>query len=240
LSKAIALDITALNVATLSYKIADAWSEAIRMRGDTDWQCFIWAQGKMALVAPPDMSGSSAPVVFVTNTETGAWARYTGWQALCMETYRGQLYFGSPEGKVFLANVGGYDDGAVYSGAVVPLFEDMGNPAAAKIGTAGRAIVRASTNVRDRLDLLINYSLALPPAPDATPLKGTNTWDDGVWGTSQWGNPTPDVVGQNWRSLGGVGNMIAPCYQVSSGSVAPLDVELLEIVTLVTMAEAVT
>src|SRR3546814_7287792 len=33
LSKAISLDVTSLNVATVSYKIADAWSEAVTSRG---------------------------------------------------------------------------------------------------------------------------------------------------------------------------------------------------------------
>jgi hypothetical protein len=240
LSKAISLDVTALNVATVSYKIADAWTEAVTMRGDSGWQSLIWAEGKMAVVAPPDLVGSSFPVWFVSNTETGAWGRFTNWQGLCLETFQGQLYFGSPDGKVFKANVGGLDDGAPYSGVVVPLFEDMDTPASAKIGTTGRPMTRANTNVIDRLDMLTDYSLSLPPAPDATPLTGTNTWGDGIWGQSQWGAVTPTVIGAKWRSIGGMGSVLAPCYQVTSGSVAPIDVELIDIDTLHTTAEAVT
>lgn len=240
LSKAISLDVTALNVASVSYKIADAWTEAITQRGDSDWQAMIWAEGKMACIAPPDMVGSTNPVIFVSNTETGAWARYTGWLALSMEVYRGQLYFGSTDGRVFQANVGGYDDGDAYSGVVVPLFEDMDAPGQLKIGTAGRPTTRANAAVKDRLDLLSDYNTTPPAAPDATPLTGTNVWDDGTWGTSQWGNPTPTFIGNAWRSLGGLGATLAPCYQVSSGSVSPIDLELLSIETLHTMAEMVT
>lgn len=240
LSKAISLDVTALNIASVSYKIADAWTEAIPQRGDTDWQAMIWAEAKMACIAPPDMVGSSSPVIFVSNTETGAWARYTGWLALSMEVYRGQLYFGSTEGRVLQANVGGYDDGETYTGVVVPLFEDMGAPGQMKIGTAGRPTTRSNAAVKDRLDFLTNYNAAPPAAPDATPLTGTNAWDDGVWGTSQWGNPTPTFIGNVWRSLGGLGATLAPCYQVTSGSVSPIDVELLSVETLHTVAEMVT
>ncbi len=240
LSKAISLDVTALNVATVSYKIADAWADAITQRGDTRWQALIWAEAKFAAIAPPDMSGASSPVIFVSNTETGAWARFTNWMALCMEVYQGQLYFGSPSGQVFKANVGGYDDSATYTGVVVPLFEDMGAPASAKLGTAGRATTRSNGPVNDRLDLLVNYASSLPAAPDATPLTGTNAWDDGVWGTSQWGSPTATFIGNNWRSLGGIGATLAPCYQVTSGSVSPIDVELLGMETLFTVAEMVT
>jgi hypothetical protein len=240
LSKAIALDVTALNVATVSYKIADGWTEAIAQRGNTNWQALVWAENKMAMIAPPDMIGSTFPVIFVSNTETGAWARFTGWQAQCMETFRGQLYFGSPDGKVFLANVGGLDDGAAYSGAVVPLFDDLGEPGAAKIGTVGRARTRSSAAISDRLDLLTDYKTFLPPAPDATLLTGTNTWDDGIWGASQWGNPVADFVGQEWRSTGGVGAALAPAYQVTSGSIAPIDVELIDMEILYTVAGLVT
>lgn len=238
LSKAISLDVTALNIATVSYKIADAWTDAVNLRGNNGWQAMIWPEGKMAAIAPPDLIGSSEPVIFVSNTETGAWARYTGWQAHCLETYRGQLYFGSPDGKVFKANVSGQDDGDPYTGVVVPLFEDMGAPAAAKIGTTGRPTTRANTQVADRLDLLTDYCMTLPPPPDATPLTGTNTWGDGVWGQSQWGSVTASVIGTRWRSIGGMGSTLAPCYQVTSGSVSPIDVELLDVETLVTTAEA--
>jgi hypothetical protein len=239
LSKAISLDVTALNVATVSYKIADAWTDAIRLRGDSGWQAMIWSENKMAAVAPPDLIGSSSPVLFVSNTETGAWARFTNWHALCLEVYQGQLYFGSPDGKVFKANVGGLDDGEAYSGAVVPLFDDMGTPANSKVGTVARARTRAATRVTDRVDILSDFSINLPPAPDATPLTGTNTWGDGVWGTSQWGSEVPSFINQSWRSAGCIGYSLAPCYQVTSGSVSPIDVELLDLETLHTTAGAV-
>lgn len=239
LSKAIALDITALNVATVSYRIADAWSDAIRLRGDGGWQAMIWAEAKIAAISPPDLIGSSFPVWFVSNTETGAWARYTNWHALCLEVFRGQLYFGSPNGKVYKANVGGLDDGLPFTGAVVPLFDDLGSPASAKIGTVARARTRANTAVVDRIDLLTDFNINLPPAPDATPLTGTNTWGDGLWGTSQWGSEMPSHIGQNWRSAGAYGYSLAPAYQVTSGSIAPIDVELIDMESLHTTAEAV-
>lgn len=240
LSKAITLDVTALNVATISYRIADAWTDAIRLRGNDSWQAMIWAEQKLAAIAPPDLIGSSSPVVFVSNTETGAWARYTNWHALCFEVFQGQLYFGSPDGKVYKANVGGSDDGDVYTGVVVPLFDDLGAPASLKIAGVARARTRANTRVSDKISALFDYSISLPPAPDATPLTGTNTWGDGVWGTSQWGSELPSFIGQNWNSAGGTGYSMAPCYQVTSGSIAPLDVELISMDTLHQTAEEVT
>lgn len=240
LSKAISLDVTALNVASVSYKIADAWTDAVNQRGKQNWQAMVWPEEKLAAIAPPDLIEASDPVLFVSNTETGAWARFTNWQALCMEVFDGTLYFGSPQGRIYRANVSGLDHGEAYSGAVVPLFNDMGAPGSAKIGKVARARVRAATRINDRVDLLTDYDIDLPAAPDAQILPASNTWDNGVWGQSVWGAVTPSAINQTWRSIGGVGYSIAPCYQVTSGAVAPIDVELIDMETLHDTAEVVT
>lgn len=239
LSKAISLDVTALNTATVSYKIADAWSDAIRLRGTVGWQAMIWAEGKMAVIAPPDIIAASNPVVFVSNTETGAWARFTGWQALSMEVFRGRLFFGSTEGQVFIANASGQDYGRPYSGTVVPLFHDMGMAAAAKIGKVGRATTRAVAPINGKVSLLTDYNIILPAAPDAAAVAGSNAWGGAIWGQAVWGSENADLISYPWRSIGGIGYRIAPCYQVTSGAVQPLDVELIDMESLVTIAELV-
>lgn len=238
LSKAISLDITALSIATVSYRIADAWSDAVAERGASDWQAYLWPEGKMALISPPQTAGE--PVLFVTNTETGAWARFTGWRVLCMEVFRGQLYFGSPNGYVYLANVSGLDHGTPYSGAVVPLFSELGAIASRKIGKVGRAITRSSTEVNGKLSLLTDYNENLPTNPSSPAQISTSNWDQAIWGAGKWGDVEPSFVTQEWRSLGGMGYAFAPCYQVTSGSPAPIDVELVSIETLHSTAEMVT
>ncbi|WP_390549874.1 hypothetical protein [Qipengyuania sp. MTN3-11] len=240
LSKAISLDVTALNVATVSYRIADAWTEAVSLRGRQDWQAIVWPEQKMALVAPPDMVGSDNPVVFVSNTETGAWARFTNWEALCFAVYGGRLFFGSPAGCVYQAMAGGFDDNAPYTGVVVPLFEDMGTSFAMKIGKMVRARVKANVRIVDRCDILADFDTSLAAAPDATPAPASNEWGSGVWGQSTWDATFANIINQPWNSAGAVGYALAPCYQVTSGAPSPLDVELIDFQTLHTTAEAVT
>ena len=240
LSKAISLDVTALNVASVSYKIADAWSDAVRLRGEQNWQAMVWPEKKMAIVAPPDMVGSSSPIMFVSNTETGGWGRYTNWLGLSMAVFRGNLYFGSNNGRVFQAETGGLDDGETYSGAVVPLFDDMGFGAGIKVGKAVRATVRSSAKIKDTSGILTDYRVDLPAAPDAAAIAASNEWGSGQWGVSRWDATALDIITQEWRSGGGVGYSIAPWYQITSGSPAALNVELIDFETLHTVGEAVT
>jgi hypothetical protein len=241
LSKAISLDITSLNVATVSYNIADAWSDAVQLRGLDGWQGEVWPELKIAAFAPPTPDSFPVPVIFITNTETGAWARFTGWQALCFEVYEGRLYFGSPDGKVFIANASGQDDGAPYTGAVMPLFEDFGTPASAKIGKLARAVVRATTPVNDQLQWHSDFNLSLPAPPSSTVVGGAQSiWGAGVWGESIWGAETPQVISENWRSVSGLGYACSVSLQITSGAIAPIDAELIRIDTTFETAEIVT
>lgn len=238
LSKAITLDVTALNVATVSHKIADAWSDALVIRNAENWICEVWPEGKMAVVAPP--TATSEPVLFVSNTETGAWAKFTNWEALSLEVYLGRLFFGSSDGKVYIANIGGTDDGLPYTGTMVPLFEDLGAPGRYKIGTMGRARVRANVSLLGRLNLHTDFNQTLPPAPDATNVSALNAWGSGVWGSSVWNDTTLNVINQDWQSVGGAGYSISACYRLTSATVAPLDAEIVDVEILYTVAEEVT
>jgi hypothetical protein len=240
LSKAIELDVTSLNVATVSYNIADAWSNALTLRGAENWICELWPEEKMALVVPPDLIGDSNPVAFVVNAETGAWCRFTGWKVLCMEVFEGQLYFGSTEGRIFLANVGGSDDGAAYTGSIIPMFEDCGSPMSRKIGGMVRAVSRANVKVNAKCGINYDFSEDLPAAPDALAQVGGSLWGTAVWGESRWGDTTPSVINQPWNSGGGYGYTLAPTYQVTSGSIGAFDDELIRMDLSYTVAEVVT
>lgn len=240
LSKAVNLDVTSLAVATVSYRIADAWSDALTFRGYSEWQCEVWPEQKMAIVCPPKIEGGADPVMFVSNTETGAWARFTNWQAYCTEVFQGILYFGGDSGAVSIANVAGTDDGQVYTGKVVPLFQDMSSPSSLKIGTVSRAVTRANGDVYSIVSVQSDFSEDLPAAPNATNIAGDNNWGTALWGMSVWGGTTPQRINQEWQSAGGAGYALSLAYQVSSGSIVPLDDELIRMEMHFQVAEAVT
>lgn len=241
LSKAIQLDVTALNMATVSYGIADAWTEATETRTLENWQAELWPEKKMAIIAPPTTQDAPLPVMFVSNTETGAWTRFTGWQANCMEVFEGSLFFGGTEGRVMLGNVGGNDEDQAYTGTVLPLYADMGSPSSLKVATGGRAVVRATTPVSGQVTFMADYNLNLPTAPNAVAVSNiANIWGSGVWGQSVWGGGYADVVSQQWYSLGGTGYACSLAYQVTSASTQPLDVEVVRMEMLYTVADAFT
>lgn len=240
LSKAISLDVTALSQAAISYNIQDAWQNAVNERGIDDWQCELWPDLKMAVISPPVPIGGTDPTLFITNTETGAWCRYTNWDARAMEVFQGRLYFGGPDGKIYVANVTGSDDGDTYTGVYIPLFEDFGTPANRKIAKVGRGVTRSKWPINYTLRFQGDFNMNAGSPPTAPAVISENTWGTGTWGTAVWGAISADIVTQGWKSLGGHGYSASLSYQVTSGSAAPLDVEIIRLEVTFTTAEVVT
>lgn len=239
LAQAIQRSVAAIAPQAVSYPINDLWTDAQTRRGSTDWQAVLWPEGQMIAVTPTAPSGGESPVIYVVNANTMAWCRFTGWNALCFGTFQGGLYFGAPNGQVFRANVSGYDNGDVYTGVYIPLFDDLGVPASAKIPKMGRATLRSSTSVEESLTFKSDYDIEINDSPSSGVVSGSSVWGAAIWGQGVWGQLTSAVINNKWRSLGGIGYAISTALQVTSGSVAPLDTEIITIEVTYTMGEYV-
>ena len=239
LSKAISLDVTALTPAAVSYNIQDAWRQATMERGMEGWEAQLWPERKMAVISPPSATGRYDPILFVANTETGAWCRFTNWDARAMCVFNGQLYFGGAEGKVYKAYVSGKDDDTVYTGVYMPLYEDLDSPANIKVPKLGRAVVRGRAKINYSLNFMSDYNLKIPPAPSAVAVENSNIWGGGTWGKSVWGNPVPTTITDDWKSLAGMGYSCSLAFQMTSGAVLAIDAEIIRLEMSFTMGEIV-
>ena len=98
---------------------------------------------------------------------------------------------------------------------------------------------KANVAVQDKIELKSEFDLTLPAAPNATALSASNTWDSGIWGQSLWGATSSTVVNQDWQSIGGTGYSLSLCYQITSGAVAPIDAELIDLELMYTTTGSV-
>jgi hypothetical protein len=228
LSQAIQRDYAALSPSAVSYPIEEAWNETVLLRGDDPWHCEVWPESQLVAVAPPNETED--PVMYVANARTGAWARYTGWRATCMEVWRGRMFFGSTDGLVLEANVTGADADVPYTAAYIPLFDDIRQPASLKIGELARATMRSSVaSLNEKITFRSDFDETLATVPDAPPASSTNEWGTAIWGESVWGASSPVFLTQKWKSIGGTGYAISTLVQITSGSVVPLDAELIRL-----------
>ena len=227
LSKAVQVDYAVLAPNAVSYPIEVAWNDAITQRG-RNWQCEIWPEGQMAIVIPPN-SESLDPIWFVSNTGTGAWAPFTNWYATCVLSWNGRLFFGSKEGLVIEAMVGGTDDGQPYTGIYVPLFSDVGKPTAQKTARMARIETKSRAPINEKVSCLFDFDGSLPSPPDSSLVSVGNEWDNAIWDQSVWNSDRSAVITKRRHSVAGNGYRLAPVFQVTSGAAVPLDVEIITI-----------
>lgn len=228
LSQAIQRDYAALSPSAVSYPIETAWNEAVEARRSGRWHCLVWPERQMVVVAPPTVN-EQQPEMYVANARTGAWGRFTNWNGTCLEVFNGRMFFGSENGNVIEAYVTGLDLGDTYTAAYVPLFVDFNTSAALKVAEIARSVTRGPQDITPQLSVMADYTIDLPSPPPASVIDTGSEWGTGIWGESVWGSARDVKVQQEWTSVGGVGYALAPSLQITSGSIVPLDTEIIRL-----------
>lgn len=237
LSQAMRRDFAVLAGAAVSNPIETAWVEAAKRAGD--WHAAIWPKQQLVAIIPPrDPNG--APEWFVANANTGAWAKYTGWDGTCLAVHANRLFFGTSSGKIIEAEVTGADQGATYTAAAVAMFDDFKAPAHLKIVRQARAVIKAGAPLKERLSIQRDFAIKLPPGPDVGSTTVGSVWGSGKWGESTWGGAGSLSTYQVWRSVSGAGSALAPAVQVSSGGLVAPEVELVRLDVTYDRADPVT
>lgn len=233
LSQAVARDFVALAPAAVSYPIETEWNDRVKSRSSAPWHAEVWPTKQMVLIALPTVDGS--PEMLVANARTGAWGLYTGWDGSCLGLFQDRLFFGTPDGRVVEAEISGYDAGPSsqelqsYTAVAVPLFDGLRDPSALKEAGMARAVIRAPGEVIAQLSAHADYVIDLPSPPDAAAGLTGSLWDVGTWDASTWDTQTVKITTQDWQSVSALGYALTAAVQITSGSVAPPDVELVRI-----------
>lgn len=230
ISQALARDQAALAQNAISYPIEVEWrKESLQRRSESSWSIEMWPTQQMAIVAMPSYL-SLSPISFVVNIRTGAWSRYTGWDTRCLCLLEDRMFFGTSDGRVLEAEVGGTDDGANYTAAFVGLFEDMGAADRVKVSTLARATFRTTQDTGAQMSVSVDYVPTLPIEPSAAPqAAGLSVWGGGIWGQSVWKDTADYTREGRWASVSGVGHTLAPACQITIGQTNAPDIELVSL-----------
>lgn len=219
-------DMAALGAAAISYPIEDIWRTAVESYG-YGWQCETWPEGTMILVAPD--AGMRRSVVYAVNSNTGAWCEFTGWRALTLLSFGGDLFFGTSDGVIKQAWTTGSDDGVSYVGQYIPLFDDFGLPGVRKVAHMARVVWRAAFESIPTATARFEYDASFPPPPPGSPTSDGNLWGSGLWGSAKWSSEFLKKTFSRWISVGGSGDKASVAVQFTSGSVGAPDVEIVEV-----------
>jgi hypothetical protein len=190
----------------------------------------------------------------VVNAATGAWCRFVGYDATCFIRMRGDMYFGTQDGRIMQADRSGYDDGVPYTAILVGGWEVFQSPSQTISWRQARASFSAAAGqpFQPQLSAVTDYVVTLPPPPPAGPDPGiADVWDQGDWGPDLGGPPPPvpttperdqyaqwnQIAPRNppivrntmWVSIGVTGFSHAPVVQVTVAQQAKPNVDLISI-----------
>lgn len=229
LSQALNKDPAALSLAAVSRNIEPDWRTEAVARQSLPWDVEKWDDENLAIIGLPVVSATSTPArCFVVNMETGAWARFTGWDTRSLAVHSGLLYFGTSDGKIMQANTGGSDDGTLYVCQMALHFDHFKAMGQYKTLKQARATFRGSKPFTPKLSASTDYAQSFPSPPSSIADFTVDEWDSAIWDEAEWDATTSEsVTSTRWVSITGAGFTHALQVQISFGITPTPDVELM-------------
>ena len=208
LSKALLTDRTQSSDA-LSNKISNLVSGDINSYGSNfGWEGCLHPIGNKLIFNVPQTEGATQ-YQYVMNLITGAWCRFTGWNANCFTTIQDTLYFGGNLGAtansayVAKADTGFSDNLGYIFGEVKMAFNYFGQPGALKRITMVRPIFNVAGNMQAGMSMDMDFSDTYPTStPSFSGTSGT-AWDTALWDTFPWGDTSN--IKKDWQGINGIG-----------------------------------
>ena len=214
ISAAIKTDLGAIEGAAVSRPITPYWQRRTRELASAEWEMIKSAKANYMVVSQPD---SVDPSCLVIGLQTGAWSRFTGWDTQCLAYFDGRGYFGDSDGLVYQMEVGGSDNGALYTCDYLGQFEHFGAPGQQKTVLQARPVLLQSDISAPQLTFNVDYDQVLPPPPSSATSSVSSAWDSAEWDVDVWDSEDAAEVAAQWLAIGRTGYVAAPVLQVTYG-----------------------
>jgi len=229
ISETIHKDAAALSLAAITRPIEPEWKKEVASRtANGPWEILKWPTANMAIVALPGTTTDDSRYCFIVNIETGAWAKWPGYDVQCLALHDDWAYFGTLDGTIIKAESGGDDNGSPYEFIYIQHFDHLKAPAVNKHALMARTTFRASQPFNAKISVSTDYTVKLPAAPPASGAVVGDVWGaTSLWGTAIWGAGGILTTTTKWVSIGKNGFAIAPQIQITSGSATAPDAELI-------------
>lgn len=197
-SKALQIDRAQEDTVSLTAMIKNAFADAQRLyRSNFGWEGLIYPEGQLAIFNIP-VTSLGTSYQYVQNTQTGAWARFTGINAFCWETANNKVYFGTTDG-IYQWDSGSSDNATAIIANVKPAFNDFGARGQLKQFTMLRPLLNTTSLIDPALEMNVDYK-------DSTPTAQPTVVDSGS---------TAQGIRYDWTSVTGLGYVGAPHMQIS-------------------------
>jgi hypothetical protein len=229
LSSAMAVDKAALTISAISGPIEPDWrNETSFRKPGIEWACVKWDRQGYALITRPTYDGS-VPYCLVVNLTTGAWSKYVGWDGQTVVEFDRWVYFGTTDGRIMRAELGGTDDGQPYLATAIFQYDHIKKPGVFKVAKLARLTFLAGIPFNVKPTISVDYVQKIEPYPAAATDIRPIGWDLSLWDDGEW-DEVPngiDQISTRWVGVYGAGFALGPGLQVTCNSVNTPDAELI-------------
>lgn len=201
LSQALNKDRDEAKKIAITSKITSAFGKAAMAYGSNfGWSTTLYGgRGGLVVVNVPVVQNGAAHQ-YVQSIETGAWCRYTGWDAICFASANGGLYFGAELG-VYQADTGSSDNSEIIYGDLTGAFSRFGYQGSKQF-TMIQPLLKAPSIIKPAIEVLTDYRERVPTAVPTVIAPGDIGDDD------------EDEIRYDWTSATGNGLVGAPRLRV--------------------------
>ena len=228
MSKATQLDRIALQNEAATQPIQGEWRDAVLDRLQLHgWQLILWPVRDMLIVNLPHKN-SADRTQFVAHARSGAWARYTGWDASCFGLggpYRTVMYYGTSDGRTMVAESGGADDGKPYTVTIWPSFSSLGGGAARKKFTLARPRIQTEFNLSIGVTAKVDFDISspIPPIVSLGDVVGAQ-WDLAQFDVAVWPREFREI--REWIAIPALGSYVSPVVQFVLQTNSDVDIRM--------------
>lgn len=212
ISQALPFDPSADRSVAITARIQNAMASASTLAKDNfGWQLISFPEQTLAILNVPLVQNVTQQQ-FVMNALTGAWCRFTGWNANCFEIFNNSLYWGSNDGKIHQGYTGSTDGGSPINYDMQVAFNWFDEPGRIKRMTMVMPMLVLGGSITPTLTVDTNFQSSNNAAP-VTTFTGTTLWDSAVWDTDEW--PELTTTFTEWLTVNAIGHSMAVRLKLS-------------------------
>lgn len=176
------------------------------------WQVIENSRERLLIVNVPMVQNTTIQQ-FVMNTNTGAWAKFTGLNAQCWATYGDQLYFGGINGNVYIYSGDSTDNGTAITAKMAIAFNNLKSTSTKQFLMA-RPVMQVPEGLAPGVGIHLDYDTTAIVPVGASYTAGGAVWDIADWDSASWAGGT--VLVRDWQTINGYGVSVSPEIQVTT------------------------
>jgi hypothetical protein len=191
----------------ISNKIVNLVSNDVQLYPDHfGWEAILYPIGSKLIVNVPQQENTTQ-YQYVQNTISGAWCRFTGWNANTFALLGDNLYFGgnleSGSAVVAKADYGYSDNGSYIFGEAKTAFNYFETPGQIKSIRMLRPVINTTGKITPAIGVDTDFADSPPSTVPAFTATSGSLWNVSLWNTFNWADSSN--IKQTWQQAFGLG-----------------------------------